>query len=664
MGYQNFFATKLYTDIGASDTTITLETPPTVTSGRLTLEARNSSKREIISYTGVSGNQITGVTRGVGGTSASIHTKNALVEMNVTAEDLADALAVPSDIETRFNEVISDHVASGLVWTDDTGLTADMSAGVAYINGIRLSVSAISNHAFTASKDTYVDLGDNGVVDYNEVANGAAVPVLTASHLRLAKVVTNATDTTSILLYQNTNSFIKDDGWQYNKMPAVSTVVHNGNHNFTLTHAASISPWVSIGNRRQFIRALPANQYMGNFGGTNQYFTKVAPTGTLSTITNNFTIVGFARIASYPSEVAICGRGDAGGNNGFFFDVAATGQLGIVIKNGGAGNSRSVFTNQSISIGRNVPVAVSFASGTVALYIDGVPVPMGAPAVSGTAPTTAGLGGDWSIGRWGAYAGLYFPGWLSNFAVFDAVLSAATIKKYATHPLTGAEANCIGAWSLDNNAVNQQAPGTNDLTATNGAAFTAIAPFGNNGRSSVIEYGVTTSLSADGLTETVQCPESCSLPEGTNTIQSQAFSYAARPYGFPDDVRFSLLAIESTYNTSVVNGVARFCTPIVYERIRYVNTGTATACFMFVSVVGTEKIVTGYCPTGTVDLTVLYPPLAFVISPIVAAATGAAGAYNTFAMALGQSTTGFTARTVDTGGSARAEAISFQARGQ
>jgi hypothetical protein len=88
--FQNFFATRLYTDIGAADTEITLEAAPTVTTGRMTLEARNSTQREIIEYTGVSGNQLTGVTRGAGGTTAKTHIKGALVEMNVTAEDLQD----------------------------------------------------------------------------------------------------------------------------------------------------------------------------------------------------------------------------------------------------------------------------------------------------------------------------------------------------------------------------------------------------------------------------------------------------------------------------------------------------------------------------------------------------------------------------------------------
>lgn len=90
MGFLNFYVTKLLTDITAVDTTITLETPPTVPSGRLVLEARNVSQREILSYTSVVGNQIQGVVRGVGGTTAKPHSKNGLVEMNVTAQDLQD----------------------------------------------------------------------------------------------------------------------------------------------------------------------------------------------------------------------------------------------------------------------------------------------------------------------------------------------------------------------------------------------------------------------------------------------------------------------------------------------------------------------------------------------------------------------------------------------
>lgn len=90
MAYQNFYATKTGTAIGAADTTITVQTPPSVTSGRLVLEPRNSSKREIISFTGVSGTSLTGVTRGLYGTSATTHASGSLVEMNFLAQDYQD----------------------------------------------------------------------------------------------------------------------------------------------------------------------------------------------------------------------------------------------------------------------------------------------------------------------------------------------------------------------------------------------------------------------------------------------------------------------------------------------------------------------------------------------------------------------------------------------
>ena len=109
MAYQNFFATRLATDIGANDTAITLETVPTATSGRLVLEARNPTQREIIKYTGISGNQITGVTRGQGGTTAKGHLKNSLTEMNAIGEDLQDlydAFNTFADVTTDWKAVV------------------------------------------------------------------------------------------------------------------------------------------------------------------------------------------------------------------------------------------------------------------------------------------------------------------------------------------------------------------------------------------------------------------------------------------------------------------------------------------------------------------------------------------------------------------------------
>lgn len=126
MAYQNFFATKLFTDIGAGDTTITLETAPTATSGRLVLEARNSTQREIIKYTGVSGNQITGVLRGQGGTSARSHIKNSLVEMNLTSQDVQDLYDAFASFSSTNNDWRTIPVAP-LVVANNGNRSVDMS---------------------------------------------------------------------------------------------------------------------------------------------------------------------------------------------------------------------------------------------------------------------------------------------------------------------------------------------------------------------------------------------------------------------------------------------------------------------------------------------------------------------------------------------------------
>ena len=88
-------------------------------------------------------------------------------------------------------------VESGCVPATDTDLTSDVSACTAYVNGYRVSKSAESV-TYTASRDTYLDLTQTGVYTKVEVANGATQPSVTANSIRLATVVTNGTQITSV----------------------------------------------------------------------------------------------------------------------------------------------------------------------------------------------------------------------------------------------------------------------------------------------------------------------------------------------------------------------------------------------------------------------------------------------------------------------------------
>ena len=343
-------------------------------------------------------------------------------------------------------------------------------------------------------------------------------------------------------------------GWT-STATTITGVTNNGNRSYTLTHDASVAGIVSEGMRRRFQRTVAANTYMGGLmNGSSHYFTKTSPSGTLGTVTNNFTIEAVVQPTSY-ADGTICARSDATPANNIALQMNPSGQVYVSIRNGGSGNSRSIATYQSLPLNKKTHVAASWTSGTVVIYFDGVYVPVQAAVTGGTAPTVAGTGGDFAIGRFGAYAGAYFAGYISNVAVFDAVLSAATIKQHSTIKLLGNETNCIGAWSLDNTANDQSSAG-NNLTATGGVGFSNVSPFGNNGKSSTLEYGLTMSVSSDGLTEVVQVPEGCALPT-TGGITSQDYSTQGNPFGWVSDKgRWEVLQKSKVQSTqsSPVNG--------------------------------------------------------------------------------------------------------------
>lgn len=101
---------------------------------------------------------------------------------------------------TRTTETMFDFMASGLVWSGDAYAStrlASMTAGVCYINGRRITISAVTGRTFTASKDTYIDILDNGdgtgTLVYTEVTTNAASPALASNSIRIGIIVTGAT---------------------------------------------------------------------------------------------------------------------------------------------------------------------------------------------------------------------------------------------------------------------------------------------------------------------------------------------------------------------------------------------------------------------------------------------------------------------------------------
>lgn len=106
----------------------------------------------------------------------------------------------------RNPELVFDHILYGTgIWSGlgyGSTLTAGMTAATCYINGRRILIAAVATRTFTASKDTYVDVLDNldgtGTLVYTEVANNAASPALAANSVRLAIIVSGATNIANV----------------------------------------------------------------------------------------------------------------------------------------------------------------------------------------------------------------------------------------------------------------------------------------------------------------------------------------------------------------------------------------------------------------------------------------------------------------------------------
>lgn len=110
-----------------------------------------------------------------------------------------NAIQVDSQLKLYRDDINTNYVVSGAEWSTLSGLNGAMTTGVIHHpNGDRSLPAAIATKAFTASKDTYVDIGTTGSPTYNEVANGATAPSVGTNSVRVAKVVTNGSAITSV----------------------------------------------------------------------------------------------------------------------------------------------------------------------------------------------------------------------------------------------------------------------------------------------------------------------------------------------------------------------------------------------------------------------------------------------------------------------------------
>lgn len=91
--FQNWYVTRLREAVDAVATTIYVDVPPAIDSGILILESGVPNKREIIYFSGKSGFALTGVVRGLEGTTPNSHNQGATVSQEITAGQAAQMFA-------------------------------------------------------------------------------------------------------------------------------------------------------------------------------------------------------------------------------------------------------------------------------------------------------------------------------------------------------------------------------------------------------------------------------------------------------------------------------------------------------------------------------------------------------------------------------------------
>lgn len=81
---------------------------------------------------------------------------------------------------------------------------------IAYVGAVRIKkTGGLPVRLYTASRDTYVDMDNAGVMRYSEVSNGALAPAQVAGEIRLLKVVTDGSTVTDVVTLVTDVAFVQ-----------------------------------------------------------------------------------------------------------------------------------------------------------------------------------------------------------------------------------------------------------------------------------------------------------------------------------------------------------------------------------------------------------------------------------------------------------------------
>ena len=309
-----------------------------------------------------------------------------------------------------------------------------------------------------------------------------------------------------------------------------SSIAYNGNRQYTLTYGSSVAAIKSVKMRNKFTRTVAAPTQVTALSGT-KYWSKATPNK--FSWTDDFTIDVVINPTSYAlGTIVSCYNG----TSGWALRMNANGQIQLVGYNAGAANYSQILSYHSVELNRETRITAEldmsgFTNSATTSYImfDGKNMP-GLVSRGGTNPTALVQAGNLNVGAENGGTNP-FQGNISQLAIFNAKVTQATIRTYHGQKYAGTETSIASAYSFDGVATDLNTTTPNDLSAQNSAGYATGGYFGNHGTSSTVEYAITTSVSTDGLTETVFVPEGCALPT-SGGIASVSYSRDEAPHGF------------------------------------------------------------------------------------------------------------------------------------
>jgi hypothetical protein len=298
-------------------------------------------------------------------------------------------------------------------------------------------VSLGSAHLFTASRDTYVNLNEDGLVEYQEVPNSDPPPTPTALYVAVWKVVTDATDITSSTVL----------------IPTIPVFKAIGVTDLHVIENVLIEADLEVGGDTQIDGALTVDGQT-TLNGSSLIGDSAGDTCTVNatfTVNNNSTIgssgadtcqvnavTTFIAAVSFNGDVTL---GNAGGDA-----ITCTGALTVngtvVINNGctlGSSAADALTINSTTAIAAPVTIAGNTITGTAGSIIDVERVDVTEIRFdSDTTPSTT-TGVMQFTGRWLA-VGLNSLARKVSIPVDDWVASFSTVNTIAD---TGAEVTMV-----------------------------------------------------------------------------------------------------------------------------------------------------------------------------------------------------------------------------